>query len=272
MLKTTPMIDKLLAMKGQEKIVMLSVYTAPMAELLTPYADILLVGDSVNMALYGEADTLTVTIDMMIRHGRAVSRAAKHINPNQLVVIDMPIGSVEQGKDLALENCQKILTATGGDAVKIEGGIQQAEVVAMLVAHNIPVMGHVGLLPQQIKNLGGFKTQGYDDTSRQQIIKDAKAIADAGAFALVVESVVESLAKAITDQITIPTIGIGASSYCDGQVLVADDMVGLTFSSRRKKPKFLRAFANVSQEVTEAASRFRDAVKQGKFPNQEEVY
>lgn len=260
-------IPQLLSMKGKEKIVALSLYTKPMAQLCDGASDIILVGDSLGMVLYGFDSTVDVTLDMMITHGRAVARHTQHA----LCVIDMPFGTVEKDRGEAIKNCQRVLDETGAAAVKIEGGKEMAETIAALTAQKIPVMGHVGLLPQRAKELGGFKTQGLDKNDWQKIIDDAKAVEAAGAFALVIESVAAGLGAAITKTVAIPTIGIGAGQGCDGQILVADDMVGLTYH-QQKRPRFLRLFAAVDRVISQAAADFAKAVKKGDYPRAEESY
>ena len=270
-------IPQLQAMKGRNKIVVLSLYTAPMARLCDPFADVLLVGDSVGMVLYGFDSTLPVTLEMMIRHGQAVRGATER----SLVVVDMPFGTVEKTIADAVANCRRVMTDTAShnqagqavtiDAVKIEGGKEMADTIAAVVKANIPVMGHVGLLPQRAKQLGGFKAQGLNKNDWQGIIDDAIAVEKAGAFAIVVEAVAAGLGKEISRAVKVPTIGIGAGADCDGQVLVADDMLGLTYRNR-KKPRFLRQFADLSQAIENAARDFAQAVKNGDFPSEAETY
>ncbi|MCX8515683.1 MAG: 3-methyl-2-oxobutanoate hydroxymethyltransferase [Alphaproteobacteria bacterium] len=264
---STITIPHISAMKGGEKIVVLSLYTSAMAELVDDACDIILVGDSLGMVLYGFPDTPKVTLAMMIEHGRAVARHSRHA----LVVIDMPYGTVEHDKETALKNCQKVMAETGAAAVKIEGGQKMAPTIAYITRHNIPVMGHVGLLPQQAPLLGGFKAQGLDKDDWQAIIDDATAIANAGAFSIVIECVAAPLAEKITAAVAVPTIGIGASPICDGQVLVADDMIGLTYQGR-KRPRFVRPFADAGTLVKQAARHYRQAVRDGSFPNDKEIY
>ena len=270
-------IPTLQAMKGREKIVVLSLYTHPMAVLCAPFADILLVGDSLGMVLYGFDSTLPVTLEMMIRHGQAVRAGA----PQSMVVIDMPFGTVEKTTLEAIKNCQRVMdetmaqSSTGQElkiaGVKIEGGKEMADTIAALHTANIPVMGHVGLLPQRAKQLGGFKAQGLDKKDWQGIIDDAIAVEQAGVFAIVVEAVAAGLGREITKAVKVPTIGIGAGGDCDGQVLVADDMLGITYQNK-KKPRFVRQFASMNKIITDAAADFSHAVKNGDFPRDEETY
>ncbi|MDI9313401.1 MAG: 3-methyl-2-oxobutanoate hydroxymethyltransferase [Hydrotalea sp.] len=270
-------IPALQAMKGREKIVVLSLYTHPMAALCAPATDVLLVGDSLGMVLYGFDSTLPVTLEMMIRHGQAVRAGA----PESLVVIDMPFGTVEKTTPEAIANCRRVMQETTAHdpagqelkvaGVKIEGGKEMAETIGGVVSAGIPVMGHVGLLPQRAKQLGGFKAQGIDKKDWPRIIDDALAVERAGAFAIVVEAVAAGLGREITNAVKIPTIGIGAGADCDGQVLVADDMLGITYH-QRKKPRFVRQFATLDKTIQTATSDFAQAVKNGDFPRDEETY
>jgi len=250
--------------KGQTPIVMLTAYTAPVARLLDPHVDILLTGDSVGMVLYGYPDTLSVTLDMMIAHGGAVVRNSQHA----LVVVDMPAGTYEKSPDEALKNAQRLMSETGCGAVKLEGGENVAPTVKHLVKNGVPVMGHIGLLPQSVKQMGGYKIQGRDEAGAQKLIADAKAIAGAGAFAMVVEGTVEPVARAITEAVPIPTIGIGASVACDGQVLVINDILGLT----EKPPKFAKRFAELAPLIAKAAETYANDVRARRFPTVEHVY
>ncbi|UTO55656.1 3-methyl-2-oxobutanoate hydroxymethyltransferase [Neoehrlichia mikurensis] len=244
--------------KGREKIVCLAVHTFSIASLADQYCDLLLVGDSVGMVVYGMESTLEVTIDMMINHGKAVVKARK----KSFVVVDMPFASYFT-KEIAYENAAKILSQTGCDAVKMEGGYEIANIVSFLTRNGIPVMGHVGLMPQHFKKLGGYKCQGNTDLSYASIVKDAEEIYNAGAFAVVLECINESLAVKITNDIPVPTIGIGASLSCDGQILVIDDMLGLS----KYCPKFVKKFANINEVIEEAVSSYAQEVKDKKFPS-----
>jgi 3-methyl-2-oxobutanoate hydroxymethyltransferase len=253
-----------MARKGGEKIVVLTAYTAPMAELLDPHCDLLMVGDSLGMVVYGMDSTLPVTLDMMIAHGAAVVRKAKQA----AVVVDMPFGSYQESPEQAFRNAARILKETGASSVKLEGGAELAATVKYLAERGIPVLGHVGLMPQHMHRYGGFKAQGRDAAARKAILADAKAIAEAGAYGLVIEGVVESLATEITRAVAIPTIGIGASAECDGQVLVVDDMLGMFDFG----PKFVKRYANLREIVGQAAAQYSAEVKSGKFPASEHLY
>jgi 3-methyl-2-oxobutanoate hydroxymethyltransferase len=250
--------------KSAAPIVCLTAYTAPVARLLDPHVDILLVGDSVGMVLYGYPDTLSVTLDMMVAHGGAVARSTQHA----LVVVDMPVGTYERSPEGALANARRIMNETGCAAVKLEGGENSAATVKHLVKNGVAVMGHVGLLPQSVKQMGGYKIQGRDEAGAQKLIADAKAIADAGAFSLVIEGTIEPVARAITAAVPIPTIGIGASPACDGQVLVINDVLGLT----EKPPKFAKRFADLAPLIAKAAETYANDVRARRFPTAEHVY
>ena len=253
------------ARKGETPIVTLTAYTAPMAKILDQHVDVLLVGDSLGMVIYGMENTLAVTMDMMINHAQAVMRGSKHA----LVVVDMPFGSYEESKEVAFRNAARLLAESNCTAVKIEGGQEMAETVSFLVERGIPVMGHVGLMPQQVQNMGGFKAQGKDDATALAIIEDAKAIANAGAFSIVIEGVMEQVARAVTEAVEVPTIGIGASPACDGQVLVTDDVLGL-FSEFQ--PKFVKRYAHLSENIDKAIEEFASDVKDRSFPGAEHCF
>lgn len=250
--------------KGKDKLVCLTAYTAPMAELLDAHCDLLLVGDSVGMVLHGLKDTTLVTLDMMVLHGQAVMRGAKQA----LVVVDLPFGSYEQSPEVAYQSALRVIQETGCQAVKLEFNKHAAETIAFLVDRGIPVVGHIGLLPQFVNVKGGFKVTGKTELDRQKLIDDAVAIAEAGAFAVVVEGIVSDLAKEITDAIDIPTIGIGASVDCDGQILVTDDMLGQFDWS----PKFVRRYAALRSIQSDAIQKYASDVRDGSFPDKTEVY
>lgn len=250
--------------KGGEPIVCLTAYDAPMAALLDPHCDVLLVGDSLGMAVHGLPNTVGVTLEMMILHGQAVMRGARRA----MVVVDMPFGSYEGGKEVAYANCVRVMKETGAQAVKLETGIEMAEIVAFLVKRGIPVMGHVGLRPQAILAEGGFKAKGRTESERDRVLAEARAVAEAGAFCIVIEGVAESLAREITETIDAPTIGIGASAACDGQVLVVNDMLGMFDWT----PKFVRKYADLRTEIDRAASAFASDVKTRRFPAEVETY
>jgi 3-methyl-2-oxobutanoate hydroxymethyltransferase len=258
-------VPALRARKGGEPIVCLTAYTAPVARLLDPHVDILLVGDSLGMVVYGLDSTLPVTLDMMIAHGAAVVRASERA----CVVVDLPFGSYQESKEAAFRASARVMAETGAQAVKLEGGIEMAETVAFLTARGIPVMGHVGLTPQSVNTLGGYKAVGRDAEAAERIVADARAIAEAGAFTLVVEGTMEALARRITEEVAIPTIGIGGSPACDGQVLVTDDMLGLFGAFQ---PKFVKRYANLGETVSEAAATYAAEVRARAFPGPEHCF
>jgi 3-methyl-2-oxobutanoate hydroxymethyltransferase len=259
-------IPQLVAAKGRERIAMMTAYDAPTAALLDAAGvDVLLVGDSVEMTVYGEPNTLTATMDTMVRHARAVARATKRA----VVVGDMPFLSYQAEPAKAVENAGRFLAEAGCAAVKLEGGKRILLAVEAILAADIPVMGHVGLTPQSYRKFGGFKVQGREAESARQIREDAQALADAGCFAIVLECVPEALAAEITQDIAVPTIGIGAGPSCDGQVLVFHDVVGLT---RDLRPRFVRRYADLSTVIEEAARAFTKDVKSGAFPSREESF
>jgi 3-methyl-2-oxobutanoate hydroxymethyltransferase len=251
--------------KGGTPLVCLTAYTAPMARLLDPHVDILLVGDSVGMVLYGFDNTLPVTLDMMINHGAAVMRSSSHA----LVVIDMPYGTYERSPEQALKSAQRIMSETKCGAVKLEGGREREATIRRLVENNIPVMAHIGLMPQSVEKMGGFKIQGRDDAQAAKVKDDATAITEAGAFAVVIEGTVEPVAKAITQNIVIPTIGIGASPACDGQVLVIDDVLG-TFAAFA--PKFAKRYADLTPIISKAVEEYAADVRARRFPGPEHIF
>lgn len=250
--------------KSKTPIVVLTAYTAPVAEILDEHCDVLLVGDSVGMVVHGLPNTVGVTMEMMILHGQAVMRGSR----KAMVVIDMPFGSYEGSLEEAYANAARIMKETGCQAVKVEAGETVAETIAYLVKRGIPVMSHVGLRPQAVNIDGGFKAKGKQADERTRILDDARASEAAGAFAIVVEGVAEGLAKEITDVVGVPTIGIGASAGCDGQVLVVDDMLGL-FSWT---PKFVRRYADLKGEISRAAAAYADDVRERRFPGPGEIY
>lgn len=265
--ETSPVtIPALAAAKGIEKIAMLTAYDAPSAALLDAAGvDVLLVGDSVEMAVYGEPNTLSATMDSMVRHSRAVTRSVKRA----LVVGDMPFLSYQADVSRAVENAGRFLAEGGCAAVKLEGGSRILPAVHAILAADIPVMGHVGLTPQSYHKLGGFKVQGREPAAAREIREDAKALADAGCFAIVLECVPAGLAAEITREIPVPTIGIGAGAGCDGQVLVFHDVMGLT---RDLRPRFVRKYADLSTVIEQAAKAFAKDVKDGSFPTEAESF
>ncbi|MBF0307152.1 MAG: 3-methyl-2-oxobutanoate hydroxymethyltransferase [Alphaproteobacteria bacterium] len=253
------------ARKGGQPVVCLTAYTATMARLLDPHVDILLVGDSLGMVIYGMETTLAVTLDMMIGHGRAVVRASRQA----CVVVDMPFGSYQESPAQAFRNAARVMAETGCAAVKLEGGRELADTIAFLTARGIPVMAHVGLKPQSVHVLGGFRAQGRDQDEAQAILADAHAVAEAGAFCIVVEGTVEPVARQLTTEVAAPTIGIGASPACDGQVLVTEDMLGL-FNEFR--PRFVKRYADLSTAVADAAQAYADEVRSRAFPGPEHCF
>ena len=251
--------------KGGEPVVCLTCYTAPMAKLLDPHVDLLLVGDSMGMALYGMDSTLGVTLDMSIAHGAAVMRGSKHA----CVIVDMPFGTYQESPAQAFRNCARVMTETGCSGIKIEGGIEMADTVRFLVERGIPVMGHVGLKPQSVNTAGGFRSQGHNSDSAAAIVADARAIAEAGAFSIVVEAVVESVARKITETIPVVTIGIGASPACDGQVLVTEDAMGVFTDFT---PKFVKRFGEIGEAIGKAAADYAREVRARTFPAPKNLY
>ncbi len=258
-------IPEIRAAKGAaQPLVCLTAYTAPVARILDRYADILLVGDSVGNVVYGLENTLAVDLDMMIRHGQAVTRSSR----NACVVIDMPFGTYEENTEQAFRNALRVMKETGCDAVKLEGGQDMAQTIQYLTSRNIPVMAHIGLQPQSVLKDGGYKIKGRTSEDEARLLLDAKAVEKSGAFAVVIEGTVEDVAAKLTKSISIPTIGIGASAACDGQVLVIDDMIGLTANV----PKFVKKYADVAGEIEKAAAAFSADVRAKKFPSAEHVY
>lgn len=250
--------------KGGAPLVCLTAYTAPMAGLMDPFCDILLVGDSVGMVVHGLPSTVGVTLDMMILHGRAVMRGAHRA----MVVVDMPFGSFEGAPEVAFENAVRMLQETGAQAVKIECAPAVIGNVRYLVERGVPVMGHVGLRPQAVLVEGGFRARGREAEERNQIVAEMRAAVEAGVFALVIEGVAESLASELTSQCPVPTIGIGASSACDGQILVTEDMLGLF----ERSPRFVRRYGDLRGLVSSAVERYAGDVAARRFPGSGETY
>src|SRR5438067_2262798 len=259
--KTAPDIR---ARKSGEPVVMLTSYHAHTAALIDRHCDAILVGDSLGNVMHGFETTIPVTLEMMILQGSAVMRGSRQA----LVVVDMPFGSYEAGKEQAFHSAVRIMKETQCGAVKLEGGVRMAETVAFLTERGIPVMGHVGLTPQSINTIGSFRAQGRDEGSWEPIENDAMAVAEAGAFSVVLEAVAEPLARKITQEIVIPTIGIGASSACDGQVLVLEDMLGLS----PRTPKFVRRYGDLGPAIDAAVESYASDVRSRKFPGPEHVY
>lgn len=252
------------ARKGAEPIVCLTAYDAPTAEILDEHCDLILVGDSVGMVVHGLPSTVGVTMEMMVLHGQAVMRGATRA----LVVIDMPFGSYEASREQAFENATRLLKETGAQAVKLESGRFAADTIRFLVDRGVPVMGHVGLRPQAINVYGAFKARGRTTAERAEILAEAEATANAGAFAVVVEGVSEDLAQEVTERIKAPTIGIGASSACDGQILVTQDMLGLFDWT----PKFVKRYAALRPAIRDAVETYAGEVRRRSFPEAAQVY
>ena len=250
--------------KGQKPIVMLTCYHAHTAKLLDNYVDLMLVGDSLGMVMHGLETTVGVTLDMMITHAKAVMRGSKRA----LVVVDLPFGTYEESPAVAFRNAARVLQETGATAVKLEGGARMAETIQYLTQRGIPVMAHIGLTPQMVHVKGGFRTVGRTEEEWPALLADAKAISDAGAFAVVLEGMAEPLAAKITAEISIPTIGIGASPACDGQVLVLEDMLGLN----PNPPKFVRQYAQLGPAIEAAVRAYAEDVRERRFPGVENVY
>ncbi|WAT18230.1 3-methyl-2-oxobutanoate hydroxymethyltransferase [Aurantiacibacter sp. MUD11] len=247
-----------------EPIVMLTAYTARQAQLLDPHCDLLLVGDSLGQVIYGLPSTIPVTMDMMASHAAAVVRGSYH----SVVVVDMPFGAYEASPQAAFEAAATLLKASGAAAVKLEGGEVMAETVEFLVKRGIPVMGHVGLTPQAVNVLGGYAARGRSDAEADKIVTDAKALEQAGAFAIVVEGVVEPIAIAVTEAVACPTIGIGASAKCDGQVLVTEDMLGMF----ERVPRFVKRYEDIATTISETAAKYAAEVRERSFPGPDQLY
>lgn len=258
-------VPDLKGMKSRGKIVMLTAYTKPIAQLLDPHCDVLLVGDSLGMVVYGMDNTLNVSLDTMIAHTQAVMRGAQHA----LVMLDMPFGSYQESKEQAYRNCARALAESGCQALKLEGGAELVDTVAFLTARGIPVMPHIGLMPQRVNEMGGFKAQGREEDAATRWIAIARSFESAGAFGVLIEGTVEPVARAVTEAISIPTIGIGASSACDGQVLVTEDVTGLFVDFT---PKFAKRYADVGAQVSAAAEAYAKEVRAGTFPTLEHCF
>jgi 3-methyl-2-oxobutanoate hydroxymethyltransferase len=252
------------ARKGKAPIVCLTSYHAHTARILDDHCDVILVGDSLGMVMHGLETTVPVTLDMMILQGRAVMRGSRRA----LVVVDMPFGSYEASKEQAFTSAVRVMKETQCGAIKLEGGRRMAETIAFLVERGVPVMGHVGLTPQSINTLGSFRAQGREPADWGPIEADAKAVADAGAFSVVIEAVAEPLGRRITETIVIPTIGIGASPACDGQVLVLEDMLGLS----PRVPRFVKRYGNLGPQIAAAVKAYAEEVRRREFPGSANVY
>ncbi|MGI8704776.1 MAG: 3-methyl-2-oxobutanoate hydroxymethyltransferase [Sphingomicrobium sp.] len=250
--------------KTEQPIVMLTAYTMRMAQLLDPHCDMLLVGDSLGQVIYGLPSTIPVTLDMMCAHGAAVVRGSWHA----LVAVDMPFGSYEASPEDAFDSAARVLKETGCAAVKLEGGEAMAPTIDFLAHRGIPVIGHVGLTPQAVNVLGGYGVRGREGAEAEKIVADAKAVAEAGAFCLVVEGVMEEIATKVAQSVDIPVIGIGASAACDGQVLVTEDMLGLF----ERTPRFVKRYDDLAARVSEAAQTYAGEVRSRNFPSADQTY
>ena len=247
-----------------EPLVMLTAYTARQAQILDSHCDLLLVGDSLGQVIYGLPSTVPVTLEMMANHGAAVVRGSYH----SVVVVDMPFGSYEASPEQAFESAAFLMKQTGAAAVKLEGGAAMAPTVAFLNQRGIPVMGHVGLTPQAVNVLGGYGARGRSDAEAEKIVSDAKALDEAGAFAIVIEGVVEPIAIAATQAVSCPTIGIGASAQCDGQVLVTDDMLGMF----ERVPRFVKRYEDIAGVIDRTVARYAEEVRDRSFPTADQTY
>jgi len=262
---TVPLIRARKVRAGAAPIACLTAYSKPMAQLLDPQVDMILVGDSLGMVLYGFDSTLPVTLEMMVDHGAAVMRGAKRA----LVIVDMPFASYQLSPQQAYQNAARVMAETGCAGVKIEGGAEMADTVSFLTRRGIPVLGHIGLMPQSVAASGGYRAHGRDANEADYLVQSARRLQDAGAFAVVLESMIEPLAARITQELEIPTIGIGASPACDGQILVTDDMIGLF---QDFKPKFVKQFAQIGAQISTAVSDYTNAVQRHEFPAPEHCF
>ena len=263
--KTKITTAKIKSMKGKGRIVSLTAYTKHITQLMDPYVDLIIVGDSLGMVAYGFDSTLPVTIEMMISHGSAVVRGAE----TSCVIVDMPFGSYQESKQLAYKNAAEVMVQTGAQGIKVEGGPEMLETVEFLIQRGIPVMPHIGLCPQYANVLGGFKVQGKTQYQRDHLIDTARKFEKVGAFSLLVEGVDEPTAREITRSVSIPTIGIGASPECDGQVLVTEDMLGLF---TEYTPKFVKKYIDLSQLIKTSFSEYEQEVRNGAFPTREHCF
>lgn len=250
--------------RTEQPLVMLTAYTARQAQLLDQHCDMLLVGDSLGQVIYGLPSTLQVTLEMMIAHGGAVVRGSYH----SVVIVDMPFGAYEASPQQAFTAASRIMAETGCAAVKLEGGQAMAETIAFLSQRGIPVMAHVGLTPQAVNALGGYGARGRSQEEHEKIIADGKAVADAGAFAVVIEGVIEPIAVALTQNVDIPVIGIGASAQCDGQVLVTEDMLGMF----ERVPRFVKRYGDIAGMISQTAAKYAEEVRDRAFPGAEQTY
>lgn len=258
-------VPQIRACKGQRKIVSLTAHGSAFARLMDEYLDFVLIGDSTAMVAYGLPNTLSMTVEQIAAHTAAVVRGTSHA----CVIADMPFASYQRSPEQAFENAAFLLASGGADAVKLEGGAVMAPTIRFLVERGIPVLAHVGLMPQHVNTMGGYKAQGMDDAAAEQVRADARAVEQAGAFAVVLEGVKYSVATEITNELAIPTIGIGASPDCDGQILVTEDMLGL---NGEKVPKFVKRYADMASDVRHAVQRYADDVRAGKFPETQHCF
>jgi 3-methyl-2-oxobutanoate hydroxymethyltransferase len=252
------------ARKGGDPIVSLTAYHAHTARIVDQYCDVILVGDSLGMVMHGLETTVPVTLEMMILQARAVMRGSRRA----LVVVDMPFGSYEASREQAFASAARVMKETGCGAIKVEGGRRMADTIAFLVERGVPVMGHIGLTPQAINTIGSFRAQGREEKDWAPILEDARTVAEAGAFSIVVEAVAEPLGRRITELVPVPTIGIGASAACDGQILVLEDMLGLS----PRVPKFVKRFGNLGPGIEAAVKSYADEVRTRAFPAPEQTY
>ncbi len=258
-------VPALRAQKGKEPIAVLTAYTTPVAQALDPHVDVLLVGDSLGMVLYGLDSTVGVTLDMMIAHGAAVVRGSTRA----CVIVDMPFATYQESPAQAYRNAARVIAETGSAGVKLEGGTEMAETIRFLTERRIPVMGHVGMMPQSVAAYGGFRVQGKEADDAKAVLDDAVAVAEAGAFSMVIESVVEPLAREITAKVAVPTIGIGASPSCDGQVLVTEDVAGLFTDFT---PRFVKRYAALGDALGVVAQAYAEDVRARRFPGPEHCF
>ncbi|TAE33070.1 MAG: 3-methyl-2-oxobutanoate hydroxymethyltransferase [Alphaproteobacteria bacterium] len=257
-------VRSIASLRGKRPIVALTAYTTPMAKILDEHADILLVGDSLGMVLYGMESTLSVTLDDMIRHTQAVMRGSH----KALIITDMPFGTYQASPEQAYHNAARVMKESGAHAVKLEGGVEMAETIAFLTQRGVPVMAHIGLMPQHVHTMGGYRYQGRNATEAQRIAADARAVEEAGAWAILIEGTEAALSEAITQNAAVPTIGIGAGVACDGQILVTEDMVGLN----PNPPSFVQKFADLHGQMHHAAASYARAVHERAFPTSTHGY
>lgn len=258
-------VPQIKACKGQRKIAALTAHSSVFASLMDEFLDLILIGDSTAMVAYGLPNTLSITVEQIAAHTAAVVRSTAHV----CVVADMPFASYQQSPEQAFENAAYLLATGGADAVKLEGGRVMAPTIEFLVQRGIPVLAHIGLMPQHVNTMGGYKAQGMDEAAAREVHADALAVEKAGAFAVVLEGVKEDVAAAITTAISIPTIGIGASVACDGQILVTEDMLGLNGD---KVPRFVKRYADLASDVKKAVQRYADEVRVGTFPESKHCF